>query len=1354
MVSPDLLEKLAAYVPTPVAQALYHQPLLLTKPIARRFPAVVLFSDISGFTPLSELLGPAGVEELTGLINQYFTRMIQIIQAYHGQVVKFSGDAMTILFPAEKLSMSVALHRAGTCALAMQAAMHGFSKLKTSRGPASLSMKVGIGAGKILECSIGGRLGRWEYVVGGDPLVQVATANHQAQPGQIILSPQAWEVARKFFIGASTPNSHGYVKLGRAITPYRAQASLVFDWTQLNLEQRTIAEQTLQCYIPGAIKARLGSQSDWLAELRRMVILFIGIGGLDYEARDAAARLQNLLQATQELIYRFEGSLNKVAIDDKGTVFLILFGAPPFSHEDNSARAVACALGLQTVAREQNLRMSIGITEGSIFAGPVGAPNRREYTVIGDEVNLAARLMQYGRAGTIIISDQVKERVGSRFIIENLGQISVKGKVRAPTAYLVKGEQGGQGEFVSRYLLHEDPLIGRKAELEQIRRMTGRARENKLQVLFIEGELGLGKSRLVSEMVREWLMSGSVGYGSKCISYDQRIPYQAWREVLMAIYGLTPNLSPERQLARLAAGVAELEDPPGQPGYWADRLPLLADVLGLELIENDFTHNISGQLRRNNTFALIEALLRRQAERHALLILLEDIHWADELSLSLAAYLAKSLLNTSLLLVLVHRPISDTGLGPLADIKNLPYTNTIHLEPLSTEESLDLIKILLGDRELSPEAREILLSRGQGNPFFLQEITGAILDVAKSQAGPSLKLPETLNLPGTVQDVILSRIDRLSEAKKLILKVASVIGTSFQRSLLSAVHPVRQTNSFLATQLDDLERENLIRLQAPAPKWEYIFRNVITQEVVYEGLLLAQRRQLHSTVGAALEKLVPDEVERLAFHYSRSHNQEKALYYLEIAGDKARREYANQTAIDYYSALLNCLEDTSFSETARGDIISTKYWDTLLKRVKLYHLIGQRDETLEDLGTLGIMGEALQDDYRRALAAKQWTDFYETSGDYDAGLEMIERAVQLAEQAKDKKLVGEGYNQWGRLLYLCGEYETAFDYLQRALHIAQNQHDQSAQVDCLNNLGIVAHYQTDYEVALYFFQEAIALWRNLSDQVYLSNSLSNLGRVYYDLGDYIAAQTCYDEALTLHRTIGDRAGEALTRRSQGKVQRRLGNYPLARNLLEEALAIHQSIGDRPGEARGLCQLGFLYSRLEEYETALAFLEEALVILRELNDPWALGNVLTYYGWTLIDKGEPQTARKYLEEAIQVERDIQQEAAAIEDLVYLGRAALACHELSLANDYAQEAFSFIEQHGTKGMEYPGQIYLTCYQILQANQKFEQARLMLEKGQEYIARQAAQIADPALRHCYLNNIPENRKLQALDLHLMRG
>jgi len=875
--------------------------------------------------------------------------------------------------------------------------------------------------------------------------------------------------------------------------------------------------------------------------------------------------------------------------------------------------------------------------------------------------------------------------------------------------------------------------------------MAARARAGKRQLLFIEGELGQGKSRLAAEMVREWIMEGGVGYGSKSMSYGQQIPYQAWREILVAIFGLTPSHSTEHKLAQLKIGVADLPTPPEQGDYWSERLPLLADVLGIEAPENDFMRHIPTDLHRQNTFALIEAILRHQSTRHPLLILLEDVQWADDLSLSLMAYLTQKLADMPTMLALICRPGAD--LSPLVEVRDLPDAYTMVLEPLPRQESLDLIRILMGAETLTPEVEEVVLDRAEGNPFFLQELTGAILDVISNHQKQTANLLETLDLPETVHDVIMARIDRLSEDEKLTLKIASVIGTHFQRLLLSEVHPITDAQYHLPAQLDRLEHENLLRLEQPAPKWEYVFRNVIAQEVVYEGLLLTQRRQLHGVVGEALENIAPEEVEQLAFHFKRSHNWDKALYYLKIASQRARREYANHAAIGYLSEILTCLVNRSTDEK-RSTIINTEYWDTLLERAKLYHLIGWRDEELEDLGTLGIMAEALNDHGRRALAAKQWTYLYETSGDYDSGLELVERCVQLAQEAGHEKLVGEGYNLWGKLLYLRGDYETANDYLQQALDIAEVLEDDAARADCLHNQGLVAFYRADYVAAFETFQQTIELRRRLGDQVGLGNSLTNLGQVYYELGQYQTAKATFDQSLALHRTLGNRTGEADARHGLGKIERSLGNYEVSLQLLEEALTFYQTIGDQHQEAYCLYDLGFLHARREDYEKALVFLEEAIALLKELKAPWwAIVRALNYYGWTLIQSGAPREARNHLIEALRIASETRQEIAMMESTTLLGEAALAIGDLSMADTCAQRTAGFLERRGVQGVEHPAMMYLTAYHIFQALEKGPQTRKILAQGREFITSQAAQIDDPTARERYLNNIPENREIQAL-------
>jgi tetratricopeptide (TPR) repeat protein len=533
--------------------------------------------------------------------------------------------------------------------------------------------------------------------------------------------------------------------------------------------------------------------------------------------------------------------------------------------------------------------------------------------------------------------------------------------------------------------------------------------------------------------------------------------------------------------------------------------------------------------------------------------------------------------------------------------------------------------------------------------------------------------------------------------------------------------------------------------------------------VVYEGLLLVQRRQLHTTVGEMLEQLFPGEIERLAYHFSRSNDLDKGIYYLDIAARKASREYANQAAIEYYSQILQCLmtkpaprnssderQQPPSTGNLRSRFLSTEYWDTLLKRAKLYNLVGWRDEELEDLGTLGILAEALNDDRRRALAAKEWANFYEKTADYDSGLELIERATQLAQSATDEQLTGETFNKWGRLLYLRGDYHTARNYLEQAFEIAQKYEDQLAQADSLDTQGIIAYYQTDYQASHRLLEKAIVLWQNLGEQIGLSNSLRHLGRVQVRLGEYLAARQCYNQALLIHRTIGDWTGEAQTKHYLGEVEHTLGNFPIAKNHLEEAIMMYQTVNDHLGYAYCLSQLGFLFHRLADQETALNLLEKALGILRELDDLRGLASTLTYYSWVLIAADRIPKARSYLQEALQIERDIKNgidEAAIAENIVLLGRAALIRNDLSLAETCARHAYTFVQNHAIYGIKYPAMVFLTCYEIFQANKQHAQAEHILKMGEDYLLNQASQFTDPLARQSYLTKIQENFQLYSL-------
>jgi class 3 adenylate cyclase len=384
---PDLIATLTSYVPALITRSLATDPAPVSAPVSSQFQAAVLFADISGFTALTERLaqkGPVGAEELTQLLNAYFGQLIDLVQVHGGDIVKFAGDALVALWPAgiTDEDLATVTYRAAQCGLLVQAVLHDHPAGEGIR----LTQRVGIGAGEVLVRHVGGVFGRWEFMVSGPPLAQIGRAGRLAQPGQVILSSEAWELVGDRCRGTPLPGEAGAALLedvGEPLPFYARPAPAL----------AAEAEMALRAYIPGAILARLAAgQSGWLAELRRVTVIFLNLPDLSHAI--PLEQAQAVMRALQSTLYHYEGSINKLSVDEKGIMLVAALGLPPLAHEDDAARAVQAALAMQAELRRMNLRSALGITTGQAFCGSVGNSVRREYTMLGDVVNLAARLMQ------------------------------------------------------------------------------------------------------------------------------------------------------------------------------------------------------------------------------------------------------------------------------------------------------------------------------------------------------------------------------------------------------------------------------------------------------------------------------------------------------------------------------------------------------------------------------------------------------------------------------------------------------------------------------------------------------------------------------------------------------------------------------------------------------------------------------------------------------------------------------------------------------------------------------------------------------------------------------------------------
>ena len=515
------MDLLASYVPELVRSRLADPAFDPSGAGADEHETAVLFADISGFTRLAEWYaerGPKGLEDLTGTLNSYFDRLIELIAAHGGDVAKMAGDALVALWPTPASpDLATATRRAAHCALAVQATLRDY---RVAEG-FQLRCKVGIATGTMVAMHVGGIFARWELLLAGRPLVDMGTAEREAEPGDVVLSPAAWALIADGAEG--DPRGPGCVRLR---TLDRPEPPLPLRESIPGPDSAT----TLLSYIPGAIRSRVhAGQTAWLAELRRLTVLFVRLPAIDLDRPGALVRTQEVVRTIQSTLYHHEGSLNKLSVDEKGTTLVAAMGLPPLAHEDDARRGIQAAIAIRDALKSLGVGCSIGITTGRVYCGEVGNERRREYTIIGRVVNLAARLMMAGFEPDDILCDEATARAA---------QGCYEFEPTPPRAY--KGFD--RPIAASRPRARLDPrcgprqTVGRSDELAILSARLDDLADGRGSTVVVEGDPGIGKSQLIAELVARARSRGFAILSGGGDAIERTTPYHAWRSHLAGIY--------------------------------------------------------------------------------------------------------------------------------------------------------------------------------------------------------------------------------------------------------------------------------------------------------------------------------------------------------------------------------------------------------------------------------------------------------------------------------------------------------------------------------------------------------------------------------------------------------------------------------------------------------------------------------------------------------------------------------------------------------------------------------------------------------------------------------------------------
>lgn len=1035
----------------------------------------------------------------------------------------------------------------------------------------------------------------------------------------------------------------------------------------------------LRRHIPAAIAdGILHDQERLHGERREVTVLFADMVGFTHlsaslDAEPLFELINDLLGHLINCIHRYAGVVDRLT----GDGLIAVFGAP-VAYENDAELAVRAALDMQKaaaafapIARAQlgaPLKIRIGIDSGPVVAGIIGTAQQATYTVIGESVNLAARLEALARPSYILVSSRVYEQTRALFNFREISNVQIKG-IDAPIN--VYETQGGRSKPMPTRggVSATDVLIGRDAELRQLSHMFASFyAERRGRLVLVEGEAGMGKSRLVAEALAASRPEHAVVWQGRALPYAQGVGYGIFRSLLQEALRDQP----------LDGGW----DAPVSPGL----RPLLGRVLGQGLSPQE--RSTPGTLEPERAKQLTaratrEWLLAASRERPVTLIL-EDFHWADDLSRDLLGALANLKDEAPIFLCVITRPQRATVYpGPQLAGAPLDLTADLHLTlaPLSAQHSRSLLGHLIDLDSVPDELVDTILTRAEGNPLYIEEFVRMLIEKqllapadGKWKVASDVAL-HSLEIPTTLRRLMLARVDRLPEDLQNVVRTAAVIGLQFSARLLDEVERRIHGSGGVLPVLERLTEVGWLVKRPEAGQHTYAFRSILSQETVYNSLLHSQRPGLHHTVAECIESLYQDELyqqaEVLALHYERARVRDKAMFYALRAADRARERFATREAIEYYSRALQFSQHLSDCQAER--------WRAVVGLGEIHQLIGEYedasaffqaaladwDEALPEaragvklrLGqvwdkrgapeqaeralqeALDLLGpsqpEGAPDDLRAQICAELgW--FYLRQGDLSVAQEQLERSLELASQSQDFEMLASILSRLGMLYHRRSQWDRATASVERALQLRQQLGDLVGVASTLVNLATVREASGDWETALDCFQRAAETYERIDEAEGLAEVCIKLGMLYAERGAWDQAEAYLSRSVAIAQRIAQPHKLGLAHMNLGRLYLLQGDWERSAQHLNRSIPLYQDVG--APASLNLSRAYILYGNLDleqaQLVAAQTWAARSQKLLQQVNGQAGQPEEWGLY-WQLLGRiagaqGDVHTALRHLE----------------------------------------------------------------------------------------------------------------------------
>jgi class 3 adenylate cyclase/tetratricopeptide (TPR) repeat protein len=1182
--------------------------------------ATLVSADLSGFTALSERLaqkGKEGAEELILVVSGCFEGLIGISARHGGDVLKFRGDALLLLFDGQGHA-----ERACRAAAQMQWFIETAAPSQSSVGPVSLTMSTGVHSGTVHVFAAG--TSHRELIVTGPAASETIRLESDAAAGEVLLSVATAAMLEDDWLGAVRED-------GRLLRLEPAAAETGTPWPS------PLELQAPEEYLPAPLRSALAGGVE--PEHRHVVAAFVKFSGVEgvlavNGVDELHARLVRLAEATGSAADELGLTWLESDIDVDGGKLYLTGGAPASTGDDEDAMLHALR---RIVAADTGLAVRAGVNSGVAFAGDVGASTRRTYAVTGDTVNLAARLTARAAVGEVLATSTVLDASTTRYSTQSKPLI-VKGKERAVTAYSVGEPLGGKAERA-----HELPIVGRDAELAVFSSALDSARRRQSQLIELAGEAGIGKSRLLEE-----LKTRAVGFQqllASCDAYGASTPYGALHGLLRPLAGITPELSSAEAGQQLKPWIDAIM-PDLSP--W---LPLLAIPFDATVPPTPEVEGLDATFVHAKLHEAVEQFLQRVLMMPSLIVV-EDAHWLDDASAYLLRHLTRAPALVPWLTVVTRRPEGRSFVSE-------DYGVLLELGPLAQDAVADLALAAAGGSLLTEQELAAVGERAGGNPLFIRELVAAAKQDGNVDA-----------LPQTVETLMTARIDTLDSSDRQLLRYAAVIGASFELDLLEEV---------LADEVDDAAAHDRWERLREFVSWDgasrLAFNHDLFRTTAYEGLSLRRRRELHGRVAKALERRAGDAADEaaslLSLHFFEAEVYDRAWHYSVLAGRRAQQTLANVVAAELFERALAAAEQLSGlvaderaavweslgdvceifasyerARVAYGEALAlaegaTPRAQLLWKTGVVQERIGEYEHAIERYAEalIAVSGDdgddaaAVRIELELAIAGVR-----QRQGRFDEAKSWAERAAEHAESAGARKSLAHAYYLLDLICTNLGQPNVK--YRESALPIYRETGDLVGQASVLNNLGVGAYFEGRWTEALEFYRESGEVSRRAGDVISTARASNNVAEILSDQGRLADAVELLADAQRVWRAGHYPLGAQLATSNLGRAEARAGRFDIGLQLLAEARAGFAEIGAAAFELDAQARVAECFVLAGRHQEAIEICTDALARAAEI--PGGEGPRVSLersLGYALVQARREDEAKAHLDASADLARSL-------------------------------------------------------------------------------------------------------------------